>query len=564
MIKFILKNYYKNILLIAFFAIICAYLSLMLPDILANIINKGIGALNKTLIYHYGIKLILISLGVLLTSMLASLFSNKLGAKVAYNLRKHLYESTLNLDLNNINNFGISSLVVRSTSDINQIETLVSLLTKTIIYTTILGIGGIIKAFFKGKAIPGLTIIVIICILITAIFLYLIFITVVPKYNLLQTNLDKINERFQEVLNGLLIIKAQNQEEFEYNKSYKFNENHINLEYFLNKIMSTLAPFVNTVLSLCTIGIIYIMFKNAFNLKEVANMIAFSEYATQVISSFLSLAMSFIMLPKAGASYKRVTAVTESYNNIYDDFNSNKVKKVDKLILNNVSFQYPNSEQYALKNLNLTIDKGSTIAIIGSTGSGKSTLVNLLNRFYDVTDGEILINNFDIRKIKLDNLHDIIGTVFQNEFIIRGSLKEIMMHDNNKNIEKVLSISKASELTNKTEISFNGDNLSGGQKQRLCIARAILKNPQILILDDSLSAVDYKTEKELINNLQKEYPNMIKIFITSRISLLKHVDKIIVLDNGVIVGNGTHKELIKNCAIYKAIYNATISEDTYE
>ena len=564
MIKYILKNYYKNIMLIVFFSVIGAYLSLLLPDILANIITKGIGDLNKDMIYYYGFKLIIISLGVLIFSILSSLFSNKLGAKVAYDLRSKLYKSTLQLDLENMDSYGTSSLIVRSTSDINQIETMVSLLTKTIIYTTILGIVGIIKAFFKGKAIPILTILVIICIIITAICLYLIFVIVVPKYNLLQINLDKINGRFQELLNGLLIIKAQNQEEFEYKKSYKYNENYINLEYFLNKIMSTLAPFVNMILSICSISIIYIMFKYAYSLKEIANMIAFSEYAIQVISSFLSLAMSFIMLPKASASYKRVTEVTEAYNNIYDAINAVNIRNVDKIVLKNVSFTYPNSEEPSLNNLNLTINKGDSIAVIGSTGSGKSTLVNLLNRFYDVSEGEILINDIDIRKIKLNNLHSIISTVFQNEFITRGTLSEVMMHKDKKNIEKALSLTKVDELINKKEISFNGENLSGGQKQRLCIARAILKNPQILLLDDALSAVDYKTEKEIINNLKKEYPNTIKIFITSRISLLKQVDKIIVFDNGNVVGTGTHKDLIKNCNVYKAIYKAATTEESYE
>jgi len=561
MIKYILKNYSKNLIIITIFSIICAFLSLMLPDILANIISKGIGSLDKTVIYSLGIKLIILSVLIFAFSILSSYFSNRLGAKIGYDLRNKLYQSTLNLDLNNINNFGVSSLIVRNTADINQIENMVSLLTKSIIYAFVLGIGGIFKAFFTSRNLPALTSVVIICILITAISLYLIFVTVVPKYDQLQTILDKINERFQEVLNGLLIIKANNQEEFEYKKSQKYNEAYVNLEYFLNRIMSTLAPFVNMILSACSVGIIYIMFKKAINLNDVANMIAFSEYATQVISSFLALAMCFIMLPKAKTSYKRIIEVINSYNNIYDDINAKDLNSVNNITFKKASYTYPGSSEASLKNVNLNINKGETVVIIGSTGSGKSTLVNLLNRFYDVSDGEIVLNNTDIRKIKLKSLNENIATVFQNEFLMRGNIKDIMFTKDSKRIKKVFEITN---LTNIDEISFNGENLSGGQKQRLCIARALLKNSPVLVLDDAFSAVDYSTENDIIKNIKKEYPKTIKIIITSRVSSVKFADKIIVLDNGKIVGTGNHKDLLKTCDLYKTIYNLATVEVNHE
>lgn len=555
MIKYILKNYYKQIIYIAIFSLLGAYFSLLLPEYLASIISEGIATFNKTLIYDIGLKLIIISFLVFIFAILTSFFSNRLGAKIGLDLRSKLYKATLNLDLCDVNKFGISSLIVRNTADINEIENMISILTKSIIYSIVLGIGGIIKAIIIGRNIKLLTTIIIICVLITMISLYIIFIIVAPKYVKLQTNLDKINDRFQEVLNGLLIIKAHNQEEYEYKKSERFNKNYIDLEYFLNKIMSTLAPFVNMILSFSSIAIVFIMFKNAFNLNDVANMIAFSEYASQVINSFLSLTMSFIMLPKAKTSFIRIFEIINSYNSIYDIPKPKELKNINNLTLNNVTFSYPGCNEPILKNINLNLNKGETIVIIGSTGSGKSTLVHLLNRFYDVNDGEILINNIDIRKIKMKNLFENIATVFQNEFLMRGNIKDIMFNNNLNEINKIYKITELKNFDLEKIISFNGENLSGGQKQRIAIARALLKNPNLLILDDSFSQMDYSTEKNIMTNIKNAYPNLTKIIISSRISSIKYADKIIVIDNGEIVGVGNHKELIRNCNIYKIIYN---------
>lgn len=564
MIKYILKNYYKSIILIAIFSIICAALTLLLPDILADIISIGIGYSDLSFIYSNGFKLIIISLCILFSSIMASFFSNKMGAKIGYELRKEIYESTINLDENNINKFGVSSLIVRNTHDVNQIQNMISLFFKTIIYTIVLGIGAIFKASIKGQSIPSLAIIVILSILLVAITLSILFMIVIPKYTSLQTKLDKINKRIQEVLEGILVIKVFNKEKYEQNKTANLNKEYIKLEYFLNKCMSLLDPFISLVLNLCTIAIVYIIFKKAINLTDLANMLAFSEYATQVISSFLSIAICFILLPKAFVSYNRIREVTNSFNNIYDNPNAKTINKVESINFNNVYFKYPNSDEFVLRDITLNINKGETIAIIGPTGSGKSTLVNLLNRFYDVYEGSIKINNIDIRNIKLENVNNLIGTVFQNDFIMRGSIKENMLINDNLKIKKAFASACISELTKDLdkEISFDGNNISGGQKQRLKLARTLLKNPQVLILDDATSAIDYKTEKQIIENLKNDYPDLIKIIITSRINSIKNVDKIIVINNGNIIGIGTHKELIKNCPTYKQILEvADIKED---
>lgn len=563
MIRYTLKNYLNYIILLALFSGICAFLTLLLPDIFADIISNGIAKSNQQFIYQAGIKLIAISFFILATAIISSYISNKMGAKIGANLKKEMYHKTINLDEENINKFGISSLIVRNTNDINQIQTMISLFFKTITYTLILGIGGIIKAISKGKSIPYLSLIVILCILVVIIVLSLIFITVIPKYDKLQNILDNINNRFQEVLKGILVIKVFNQEKFEFLKTKKITDEHVDLEYFLNKIMSLLNPFITFILNFCTISIVYIIFNYALTITDLANMLAFSEYATQVISSFLSLAVCAIFLPKAFVSFNRVREVTNTYNKIYDIPKPKSISKINKITFKNVTFTYQNSNNPCLKNVNFEIKEGETLAIIGATASGKSTIINLLNRFYDVDDGGIYLNDIDIRQLKLMNINQKIATVFQNDFLFNETLKENLFQKNADNIKKILKISSLEDFGNNLNqsINFEGSNLSGGQKQRIAIARALLKNADVLILDDALSSIDYKTEKKIMDNIKIYNNNLIKIIITNRVASIKNADKIVVLDNGNIIEQGTHSHLINSCPLYQQMCNNQLAKE---
>lgn len=563
MIKYTFKNYSNYIVLLTIFSGICAFLTLLLPDIFADIISIGIAKSDQQFIYQMGIKLITISFFILITSIISSYVSNKMGAKIGYNLKKDMYNKTINLDEENINKFGIPSLIVRNTNDINQIQTMISLFFKTIAFTLILGIGGIIKAISKGKSIPYLSLVVILCILIVIIVLFVIFIIVIPKYDKLQNILDNINNRFQEVLKGLLVIKVFNQENFEYQKTKKITDEHVYLEYFLNKIMSLLNPFVTLILNICTISIIYIIFKYALTITDLANMLAFSEYATQVISSFLSLAVCAIFLPKAFVSFNRVREVTNTYNKIYDCPNPKDITKIKKIEFKNVTFTYPGSNTQCLKNISFEIEEGKTLAIIGATASGKSTIINLLNRFYDVDEGGIYINDTDIRQLKIVDLNKKIATVFQNDFLFNETLKENLFKKNAKDIKQILNICSLEDFSNNLNksINFEGANLSGGQKQRISIARALLKNADALVLDDSLSSIDYKTEKKIMNNIKKLNKDLIKIIITNRISSIRNVDKILILANGKIIDQGTHTHLINNCPLYQQMVDNQLAKE---
>lgn len=567
MIKYVFKNYLKYIILLTVFSSICAFLTLLLPDIFADIISVGIGSSNQQFIYQAGIKLIIISFFILTTSIISSYISNKMGAKIGFNLKKEMYNKTINLDEEKINKFSIASLIVRNTNDINQIQTLISLFFKTITFTLIIGIGGILKAIAKGKSIPYLSLIVTICIMIVVVVLIFIFITIIPKYDKLQNILDNINNRFQEVLKGLLVIRVFNQEKFEYRKTKKITDEHIKLEYFLNVVMSLLNPLITFILNVCTISIVFVISKYALTITDLANMLAFSEYATQVISAFLSLAVCAIFLPKAFVSFNRINEVTTTYNKIYNDINAKNINKIKEIEFRNVTFTYPGSSNPCLKNINFKIETSKTLAIIGATASGKSTIVSLLNRFYDVDEGGIYINSNDIRHLKIEDLNNKIATVFQNDFLFNTSLEENLFNSNIKAVKNVLNICSLEDFSEDLckQINFEGSNLSGGQKQRLAIARALLKKADVLVLDDSLSSVDYKTEKNIMNNINTTNKDLIKIIITNRISTIKNVDKILVINNGEIVAQGTHSYLIKNCSLYqKIVSNQLAKENSHE
>ena len=476
-----------------------------------------------------------------------------------------------------IKKFRTSSLITRTTNDITNIQMFISMGLQMLIKAPITAVWAILKILGKGwqwSLATGTAVFVLLTVIV------ILMITVLPKFKIVQKLIDNINELTRENLNGIRVIRAFNAEKYQENKFEKGNDKLTKTQTFNQKMMSIMSPTMYLImnvltLSIYTIGSILLSNAGMFDrLTIFSNMVVFSSYAMQVIMSFLMLAMIFIMYPRASVSATRINEVLNTNTKIIDgNFNGN-TKTVGEIEFKNVSFKYPDADEYILKNISFKINRGETLAIIGSTGSGKSTIVNLIMRFYDATDGEILIDGINIKEYKQEALYEKIGYVPQKAVMFNGSVKYNVGYGKNKiddkKIKEACKIAQASEFVEKmpnkydSNVSQGGTNISGGQKQRLAIARAIAKSPEIFVFDDSFSALDYKTDYVLRKELKRSTKNATNIIIAQRIGTIINADKIIVLDKGKTVGMGTHKELLKKCKVYKEIALSQLTKEELE
>ncbi len=510
-------------------------------------------------IYSTGGKMLIVALISMGATILSVYLSSKLSAFIGKDLRNKVMKKIMTFETEELNKFSTSSLITRCTNDIVQIQTLIMMLFRIIIFAPIMGIGAITKV--SGSPISWVVIVSVCAVLLLMLVLFLV---VVPKFKKMQDLLDRMNLVFKEILEGIPVIRAFANEKYEEKRFEKANDDITKNGLFIHKAMAIMEPTLTLMMNSVSILIVWVSAnKIDMGTMQVGSMIAFITYTMQIIMSFLMVSMVLIMLPRATISLKRVSEVLNTESKIKDKEKTLKLGEKNEVEFRDVYFRYPDATEDVLRNINFKATEGTTTAFIGSTGSGKSTLINLIPRFYDVTSGEILVNGRNIKDVKLKDLRELIGYVPQKGNLFSGTiLSNITFGLNKPDREKALAsakISQALEFINEDkdgldrEISQGGTNVSGGQKQRLSIARAICKDPKIYVFDDSFSALDYKTDAELRKELNKITKDKIVFVVAQRISSVMHADNIIVLDNGEIVGMGTHEELLKSCPIYKEI-----------
>ena len=567
----LLKNFNKKdymiILLVIVFTMGQVWFDLKLPDYMSKItiLVQTEGSRMKDILINGGYML-LCAFGSLILSIGVGFIIANLSANFSLKIRSKLFNKVEDLSISDIKEFSTSSLITRTTNDITQVEMFIGIGLQMLIKAPITAVWAVTKILnknFEWSLVTGGAVLLLLTVVT------ILTIIVVPKFKIVQKLIDSLNGVTRENLNGIRVIRAFNAEGYQTNKFEDVNNKLTKQQLFNQKTFAIMSPMMYLVMNSLVL-IIYFVGANLIDkayypdkLQLFGDMIVFSSYSMQVIMSFLLLAAIFMILPRASVSANRINEVLEKEISIKDGESDGKTNEIGTVEFKNVSFKYPDAEEYVLEDISFKANKGETIAFIGSTGSGKSTLINLVPRFYDVTKGEVLVDGINVKDYKLEKLYNKIGYVSQKAVIFSGTVKSNVLYgeDGGKksDIKEAIRVAQAKEFVEKMDdkydshIASSGTNISGGQKQRLVIARAIARNPEIYIFDDSFSALDYKTDYELRKELKKYTKDATSLIVAQRIGTIMHADKIIVLDNGKCVGIGTHKELLKSCKVYKEI-----------
>jgi ATP-binding cassette, subfamily B, multidrug efflux pump len=566
-----LKPYTLQVIILVALVFCTVAATLQLPDFMAKIINDGIVKSNNGLIFYNGLLMLLIASGGAVCTIGVGYLASKIATGFSRDIRNKVFSRVESFSLVEFNKFSTASLITRSTNDIQQIQMIMVLLLRMVLQAPITGIWAIFKAYNLASSLSWI-IALAVSILLGVIFI--MFAVALPKFKILQKLVDRLNLVTRENLTGLRVIRAFNNEKLEQAKFEKANVDLTNANLFVNRLMVIMQPMMMLILNLTSVLIVWIgaYFINSGTL-EIGNMIAFMQYAMQVIMSFLMISMIFIMVPRASVSAGRVNEVIETVPIIKDPEKPVSTRNLRGGVVEfkNVTFCYHGADTPVLEDISFIANSGETTAFIGSTGSGKSTLINLIPRFYDVSSGEILLDGVDVRKYRLEDLYAKIGYVPQKGVLFSGTVKSNIKYGapdaTESEVKKYSEISQAEEFIKNligkydAPIAEGGSNVSGGQKQRLSIARAIIRKPEIYIFDDSFSALDFKTDAMLRRALKAETGNKTVLIVAQRISTILSAEKIIVLDNGKIVGEGSHQQLLKDCNVYREIAFSQLSED---
>lgn len=524
-------------------------------------------------IIYSGLKMLGYALDSAICAILVGFLASRIAAGFSKDLREAVFEKVTHFSNENLNTFSTSSLITRTTNDIQQLQMTVAMFLRIVMYAPIIGVGAILHVIESGA---NMTWILALCVVIILSVVFAIFMIVMPKFKIMQKMIDKMNSVVRELLDGMLVIRAFNNEKIEEAKFDKANKDITSISLFTTRAMAFMMPIMMFLMNGTTLMILWFGSKQVdAGIIQVGSIMAFMQYAMQVIMAFLMITMVAIMLPRANVSALRIHEVLSSDITVKDkektcDFSSNMRGVVS---FKNVSFRYPGADEDVLSHISFETKPGETTAFIGSTGSGKSTLINLVPRFYDVTSGSICVDGVDIRDVKQEDLRSRIGYVPQKGMLLSGDIESNLLYSkkdaNAKDIESALSISQSTEFVSKkpegihSEISQGGTNVSGGQRQRLSIARAIVRKPEIYIFDDSFSALDFKTDAKLREALAascKETKSTV-LLVAQRISSILHADQIIVLDEGKMVGKGTHAELMESCDVYQQIASSQLTKE---
>ena len=533
--------------------------------------GKDMDALQTQYILISGLKMLGLALLAMGAAIMVTFLSSQVAATLGKNLRNHVYRKVISFSGEELNHFSTASLITRSTNDVQQVQLLFTLLFRIVLYAPILGIGGVYKVFQTDASmtwILGLAVVVIM------LFVALLFKIAMPKFTKLQYLIDELNLVSREILTGVPVIRAFSREKHEEERFEEANARLTKTNLFVNRCMTSMMPVMMLIMNGVTVLIVW-NGSHAVNdgTMQVGNMMAFMQYAMQIIMAFLMITMMSIMIPRAKVAATRINEVLETEVSIHDPEHTEEAKEELKgdVVFEHVGFAYPGADEESLTDIDFHAKKGETVAFIGSTGSGKSTLVNLIPRFFDVTSGRILVDGVDIRSLKLHDLRQKIGYVPQKGVLFSGTIDSNIRYGKPEvtqdEVKRAAQIAQAWDFIQEKEEGVNsaiaqgGSNVSGGQKQRLSIARAIAKEPEIYIFDDSFSALDYKTDVVLRRALKKETKDATTLIVAQRISTILHADKILVLDEGKVVGQGTHKELLKTCEVYRQIAISQLSEE---
>lgn len=571
-----LKPYFWQCLLIVLGVALQVYTALELPALSSDIMNKGVAESNMSFIFQTGLLMLGVTALGSLGSIVSSYFSAKVSSRVAMDMRKDIFAKVMSLSFTDVEKFSTASLITRTTSDIWTVQRTLIMSLTMMVRVPFMAIGAIIQAF---RTAPNMTWIIAVSVAILFIQAAILISLAIPKFKVYQKILDKINSITRENLTGIKVIRALNKQKYEENKFERSNEKLKTTDIYISKVMAFQQPVVNLVFNLSAVLILYVGVSSLrTDMSYLGRMLAFAQYSAQVLMSFLFLTFLFVMIPRGNVSSKRISEVLETKSQItFKDQMTETPSEVPSVEFKHVTFSYDKKSEAIIEDISFVAKAGQTTAFIGSTGSGKSTLINLVPRFFDATEGEVLINDLNIKEYTENALMDKIGYVPQKGYLFTGTVRSNILYgvENLKKSEldarmrHAAKIAQAEEFVTKLKdrydapISQGGTNVSGGQRQRLAIARALAKQPEILIFDDAFSALDMKTDKKLREDLKSEIKDTVVLIVAQRISTIKEAEQIIVLDQGKMVGKGTHLELLKKCKVYQEIAKSQFSEEEF-
>ena len=571
-----LKPYFWQCLLIVLGVALQVYTALELPALSSDIMNKGVAESNMSFIFQTGLFMLGVTALGSLGSIVSSYFSAKVSSRVAMDMRRDFFAKVMSLSFADVEKFSTASLITRTTGDIWTVQRTLIMSLTMMVRVPFMAIGAIIQAF---RTAPNMTWIIAVSVAILFIQAAILISLAIPKFKVYQKILDKINSITRENLTGIKVIRALNKQKYEENKFERSNEKLKTTDIYISKVMAFQQPVVNLVFNLSAVLILYVGVSSLrTDMSYLGRMLAFAQYSAQVLMSFLFLTFLFVMIPRGNVSSKRISEVLETKSQItFKDQMTETPSEVPSVEFKHVTFSYDKKSEAIIEDISFVAKAGQTTAFIGSTGSGKSTLINLVPRFFDATEGEVLINDLNIKEYTENALMDKIGYVPQKGYLFTGTVRSNILYgvENLKKSEldarmrHAAKIAQAEEFVTKLKdqydapISQGGTNISGGQRQRLAIARALAKQPEILIFDDAFSALDMKTDKKLREDLKSEIKDTVVLIVAQRISTIKEAEQIIVLDQGKMVGKGTHLELLKKCKVYQEIAKSQFSEEEF-